>query len=491
MIMNWHLKDVISKDLCSLINLSYETRTFPSSLKHATIKAIYKNKGSPNDPEFYRPISILNVVSKVFERSATNQIVDFLEAEQKFYKGQHAYRRQHSTTTCLVEVTEFIHSKIDNGNIVGLASTDLSKAFDTLSHNQLIRKLQKMDFQPSAIEWIRSYLSNRTQQTKFNQLISDTATVEAGVPQGSILGPVLFIAFTADLSTYIPECVIKAYADDTQFMVEGSTVEEVNARMEAVIQKAQQWYTSNCLKINPTKTEVMFFGRKRTDDQPVKISIFEDNTEKFIYTKDTMKLLGVILDSNLTWGEHIKKLKARVCRTTANLARTSAILPLRSRRQLYDALVVPHLSYCDVVWDGTLVQHEKSLQSVANFGAKSLLGVKKNSSATDALNKLNMLPLKERRRVHMGVFVHKLSNGNGSTELMETFQRRTLRNHRYCTRAIERGDTATVAHNTTRSERGTVYRAFKNWNEIPPHVREIPNTSTFKKTYQKHLLSKL
>ena len=135
--------------------------------------------------------------------------------------------------------------------------------------------------------------------------------------------------------------------------------------------------------------------------------------------------------------------------------------------------------------------YQKSLQSVANFGGKSLLGVKKNSSATDALNKLNMLPLKERRRVHMGVFVHKLSNGNGSTELMETFQRRTLRNHRYCTRAIERGDTATVAHNTTRSERGTVYRAFKNWNEIPPHVREIPNTSTFKKTYQKHLLSKL
>ena len=183
-------------------------------------------------------------------------------------------------------------------------------------------------------------------------------------------------------------------------------------------------------------------------------------------------------------------MKAKVCGITANLARTSTILPLKSRRQLYDALVVPHLSYCDVVWDGTLVKHEKSLQRAANFGAKSLLGLKKTSSTTDALSKLQMLPLRERRKGHLGVFVHKLKSGEGSTELKETFRNRTLRNHRYCTRSAERGDTTTVAHSTARSERGTIHRAFKNWNGIPLQIRELQETKPFKKSYQRYLLSK-
>ena len=186
-----------------MINTSYEVNIFPSTLKHAVIRAIFKNKGNPNDPQFYRPISVLNIVSKIFERSATNQIVKHLERNNLFFSGQHAYRQKHSTTTCLVEVTEHIHKAIDNGRLVGLASTDLSKAFDTLCHNQLLRKLANMNFGANAIEWLRSYLSNRTQQVKFNEIVSDPTIVEAGVPQGSILGPILFIAFTADLCSHM------------------------------------------------------------------------------------------------------------------------------------------------------------------------------------------------------------------------------------------------------------------------------------------------
>ena len=284
------------------------------------------------------------------------------------------------------------------------------------------------------------------------------------------------------------DCVIKAYADDTQFLVEADTMEDLKAKLENVVGQAQVWYNSNCLKINPSKTEVVIFGQKRRSKQQLEIKIIEDETTKYITTKRSMKLLGVILDEDLTWENHIQKVKGVVCRTTANLARTCSVIPLKSRRQLYDALVVPHLNYCDVVWDGLLQKHVNTIQRAANFGAKSLLGLKRRSSATEALIKLQMMPQTERRKVHLGVFVHKLRKESGSTELVTIFKERTQRSYGYNTRSAKRGDATIEAHKTSRSKRSTIYRAFKVWNSIPMSIRSIEDTRKFKNTFQKHLL---
>ena len=345
-----------------------------------------------------------------------------------------------------------------------------------------------MNFGENAIEWLKSYLNNRTQQVKFDDIISETATVEAGVPQGSILGPILFIAFTADLASFMSNCVIKAYADDTQFLVTGDSMDELKAGLEDVISKAQQWYTQNCLKINPSKTEVIIFGQKRNNREEVKIRITEDNTTKYITTKDRVKLLGVTMDDKLSWEHHISKLKGIVCRTTANLARTTSVIPLKHRRLLYDALVVPHLNYCDVVWDGMFEKHANTIQKAANFGARTLLGLKKHCSATKALVKLEMIPQTERRKVHLGVFMHKLKEEKGSAELVTTFRERTQRSHHHNTRSTKRGDANVEAHSTSRYKRSTMHRAFKVWNDIPITIRSIDDTRKFKKAFQKHLL---
>ena len=370
------LKHEASPDLAKLINLSYSTSTFPSKLKHAIIRAIYKNKGNPNEPEFYRPISVLSVISKIFERSATDQIVEYLETTSQFYKNQHAYRRKHSTTTCLVEVTDFIHTNLDSGLMVGLVSTDLSKAFDTLSHSLLLTKLQKLGFSTNAIDWIKSYLSNRTQQVSMNGLVSSTKTVEAGVPQGSILGPVLFIVFTSNFHEHFPDHKITAFADDTQILVTGHSSDEIKMKAETAIENAQRWFTANSLKINPTKSEVMIFsGKRKTED--VLIQVQDGNDIKWIKTTRSMKILGVIVDDQLSWKNHISKIKQRTHTTITNLARTTHVLPLKSRKILYDALVAPHFNYCDIIWDGTSTTQANTLQKTANFAARSLLGAKK------------------------------------------------------------------------------------------------------------------
>ena len=158
------LSEVASEDLAKLINLSYRTKIFPSILKQAKITAIYKNKGNQNSPEYYRPISVLSVLSKVFERSATDQLVAYFESNNKLYTSQHAYRRRHSTTTCLIEAMDHIYENLDKGNLVCLVSTDLSKAFDTLSHGILLEKLQRAGLGRHSVD-LGAILSNRAKAT--------------------------------------------------------------------------------------------------------------------------------------------------------------------------------------------------------------------------------------------------------------------------------------------------------------------------------------
>ena len=484
------LKEVASGDIMKLVNLSYRTNTFPSLLKHAIIRTIYKNKGSSNEPEFYRPISVLSIVSKIFERSATDQIMQYLEENNKQYQGQHAYRRKHSTVTCLVEITDFIHNSIDKKNLVGLVSTDLSKAFDTLSHEQLLSKLQGLGFGGTSLRWIRSYLSDRTQQVKMNGILSEKCVVKSGVPQGSILGPVLFIAFTTDFSHNFRDCKITAYADDTQLLVEGRSIAEIKAKVERTLADAQSWFSKNSLKINPTKSEVMIFGKKKAQDDPVEIAVTENGVNKTILTTKTMKILGVDIDEKLTWEPHIKKLKRKTYNIITNLARTTSVLPMKSRRTLYDALVVPHYSYCDIIWDGTTKKNAMELQKSGNFAAKALIGAKKRSSARAALEKLNMMPLTEKRKVHLGVFIHNIINGNGPKDVVSRYKKLLDREHTHQTRAAARRDFIASAHRTSKYDDSVQQRAVKCWNGIPFTIRQIDNATSFKRTYQKYLLNK-
>ena len=233
----------------------------------------------------------------------------------------------------------------------------------------------------------------------------------------------------------------------------------------------------------------MVFGLNRTHDHNIEISIVEDETTKTIKTSKQMKVLGVNIDNRLSWESHIKKIKRQTHNIISNLARTTSVLPLSSRRTLYDALVAPHFSYCDVVWDGTSKKCANDLQSSGNFAARALLGLKKRSSATEALRRLDMMPLSEKRKVHVGVFIHKAIHDNAPKDITERYGRMLERGHSHDTRSVSRGDMATVAHRTARYDQSTQQRAVKCWNGLPVELRNMENTSTFKKTYQKLLLN--
>ena len=275
-------KEVIAPVITKIINLGYDTHSFPSSMKEAVIKPLHK-KEDPNIISNYRPISILPCLSKIFEKSAANQLTKYLENQNLLSASQHAYRKQHGTKTCLFQIINYIQKLLDDKNLVSIVSLDLSKAFDAINHEMLLAKLIKLGLSESALLWIKSYLSERKQCTRFSNYKSKEENVKAGVPQGSILGPLLFICFSNDLYEALEnKCKAYSYADDSQLILHSKNQRELKRKIEDIIKISHQWYSSNCMKANQGKTEILILNTQKIQTQRIKIKVKENNKVKII-----------------------------------------------------------------------------------------------------------------------------------------------------------------------------------------------------------------
>ena len=434
---------IISEDLKTLVNLSYETKTFPDQLKIAIVKPIHK-KGSNNEPEQYRPISILPVISKIFERSAVDQLMKYAIENKLINPNQHAYQKHHSTVTCLFELVESIKKNIDQGNMVAMAALDLSKAFDSLAHNLILKKLDQIGLNASSTMWIDSYLTNRKQSVKLNQVLSSQDTVESGVPQGSILGPLLFIITTNDITQALREYNISIYADDMQIIISGTNVNEMQMKLEKAIETANNYYNENSLLCNPTKTEIILFGTEQQlkKRNKLQITVQGENETKILTGEKHIKILGVYLDQHLNWNKHTSTVKQKATNSIRMLHRINYCLPQKQQRILYNSLVVPYFSYADIIWTNCSDKNNRKLQLAQNFAAKSMLGAKKYSSSTAALKKLELLPLKQKREIHLAVHVKKALCGNSTDNIQNLYLNQLNRNN---SRAALKGDLTRVS----------------------------------------------
>lgn len=454
-------KQIIAPLLAQIINLGYETSTFPDLMKSATIRAIHK-KNSTEDIENYRPISILPTLSKVFELDASIQMMERFVRDKALSKHQHAYQKGHNTVTCLFEVLNYLYKMADNLKFTAIVSLDLSKAFDSIDHTLLLNKLADMNMSESSLKWIKSYLTARKQRTKFSKITSNEETVKSGVPQGSILGPLLFLCFTNDLPrSFDLSQKILSYADDTQILVDADSIEELIKKIEIVITKAQSWYERNSMKNNIGKTEILLLNTGRQSNKDINIKIKQDKKVISIKPKSHIKILGVIIDSKLNWDHQVNNVKKKALNSTRNLHRINHVLPIKQRIQLYNTLTEPHFSYADIIWGGCGAVNSKKLQTVQNFAAKSITGNKKRDSATKSLSELKFLKLDQRRSVHETVFTHK-SLLNMNPENINTLyqQQRSNANTRQATKGI----LIPPKHRSSKYQRGPLYRTINSWN---------------------------
>ena len=258
-------------------------------------------------------------------------------------------------------------------------------------------------------------------------------------------------------------------------------MEQIKTKLERIIQKAEDWYKENSLMSNPSKTEVIIFTPNRNKNIMIPtITAYENGKEIKLEVSENIKVLGVHIDKHMTWNEHITNLRNKTIGIVRHLHRVNKLLPMKVKLQLYDSLVASHLNYADIIWSGCSSANKQKLQCVQNFALKSILGMKKFDSATEALKTLNYLTLEEKRTIHAAVFTKKILAGKMPRNITEEYTKLQPQSNN---RSVERGTLNIPAHKSTKFQNSVLYRTVTAWNETSLDIRN-EETHIFKRKLQ-------
>ena len=342
---------IVIDSLTYIYNLSLSTYNFPKAWKSARVKPIFKS-GNKLQVSNYRPIAILSVASKLIERAVLKHFTDFLIAKQILCPNQFGFRPNHSCETALLCMVDEWARTVDNGKVNGVAVVDLRKAFDLVDHGVLLQILSEYGCSEKSLRWFESYLCNREQSVSIQNENSGFRNVSVGVPQGSILGPMLFTILINSLPKAVTSGSVYMYADDTTISVSGASKEELESKLNTVLKEVYDWTVKNKLLMNLTKTKVMMIGsNQRCSNLPDKNLNVKLNEATIECVHET-KCLGVTIDSHLTFKSHMDNIAIVIKQKIGVLRRLRGHFDSKQLTSLYWGYVLPHILYCANVWSG-------------------------------------------------------------------------------------------------------------------------------------------
>ena len=339
--------DSLSSIFTDIINLSFFTGVFPSQLKEAKVIPVFKNKGSPFDAENYRPISLLSNIDKIFQKLMHSRLINFLDQSNSIYPLQFGFRSNHSTETALLYSINKISNALDEGKYGCSIFIDLQKAFDTVDHSILLSKLNFYGVRGKALDWFRSFLTDRSQFVSVSGKISSSKHMQHGVPQGSVLGPLLFLLYVNDLHIALRYSLVNLFADDTMLFFENESLKPIAKQANIDLKLLMNWLKANKISINASKTELLLFRpvRKKIDyDLKIKINGHRLRPSKFV------KYLGVYIDEHLNWKHHIDFVCNKLKRANGALSKLRHYVDKKTLTSLYFSLFQCHISYAAQIW---------------------------------------------------------------------------------------------------------------------------------------------
>ena len=332
--------------LAHIANLSMQYGIFPKNMKKAKVIAVFK-KGNPALIENYRPISLLPTFSKVLERLVYNRLYSFLDRHKILSSVQYGFRKKLSTELAILELQDRVVKSLAKKEFCIGVLLDLSKAFDTLDHRILHDKLNHIGIRGNSLNWFTSYLSNRMQYTLFKTTSSETSELSCGVPQGSILGPLLFLLYINDINHNIKHGNTILFADDTNLLFNDKDLNKLVKTVNSELSNVQNWFAANKLSLNINKTQYIIFHPYQKIIPAHNDIILGNNVLK---REASAKFLGVQMDENLSWKHHVTIKCNQIVKTTAILSRLKHSLPSSTLKIIYNSLVLPHISYALIAW---------------------------------------------------------------------------------------------------------------------------------------------
>ena len=405
--------------ITKIINWSLCNSVFPERWKQALVMPIPKIN-NPMLPSDYRPISLLSVLSKIIEKIAAKQMVAYLSQHMLFDINQSAYRKNHGCQTALLKITDDLYQALDKGEIAIQVLLDYSKAFNCANHDIMLAKLKALGFSNGALSWINSYLSGRSQRVKTHNGFSNWKNLANGVPQGSILGPLLFTILLNDMHQFLSNCKLHLYADDSQIYITGTINEilELISKVNSDLLNIFKFSEANNLSLNIGKCKYIIIGSnpnlKLVDNINLPIVHIAGRALKREYE---VYDLGVLLDDKLTWESHYDKTISSAYGKLRSAYLAKNFLNRKSKIAVVEYYVLSQLNYCNIIMQNLSQGIKSKIQKLQNACTRFIFGLRKYDHISQHFKQLNVLNMENRRILHSATLMHKITSGKAPSYL--------------------------------------------------------------------------
>ena len=501
--------DLIITPLCHIINLSFTSGIFPDILKVSKVVAIHKG-GSTEEVNNFRPISLLSIFDKIIEKLMHKRLYDFFEEHNILYKFQFGFRKKMSTGHSLVEITEEIKESIDEGKFGCGIFIDLKKAFDTVNHKILLTKLEHYGVRGALLKWFESYLTNRKQYVYHNGIASDMDAITCGVPQGSVLGPLLFLIYVNDLPNISDKLKFFLFADDTNIYYDSEDLIELEKTVNQELRKLSQWLNINRLALNVGKTNFVIFRANKKVYHNVTLIL----NRKAIEQKDHVKYLGVLMDEHLNWKKQIANVTKKISRGIGILAKLRSYLDPKLLRNIYYSIVYSHLSYGVEAWGSASATDLEKILILQKKAVRILTGNKYFQIYGDEptplprseplFKTLELLKFEDIFKTSIAKFVYSTLDRENPAVFWEWFtyshlihnhatssSTHVIRNNYFDVGIVENTRFLFTKRSHLLNYGGKMIQVYGPilWNSLPKEIHDSPSLTTFKNNIKKYYLA--